>query len=61
MTALPYPVRLALTLGDPTGVGPEVILGAWTKIQAFCRPLVVGRPEILRRAARLLNAPLTIV
>ena len=40
-------------MGDPAGVGPETIVGAWTKIQKYCRPLVLGHPEILRRAVGL--------
>ncbi|OHB70970.1 MAG: 4-hydroxythreonine-4-phosphate dehydrogenase PdxA [Planctomycetes bacterium RBG_13_63_9] len=43
---------IALTMGDPAGVGPDVIVGAWTEtvIHEWCRPMVVGHPEILRRA-----------
>jgi 4-hydroxythreonine-4-phosphate dehydrogenase len=48
---------LAVTMGDPAGIGPEVIVGAWgdTRIHGQARPLVIGHPEILRRAARLFN------
>ena len=51
---MPKPL-LALTLGDPAGVGPETIAGAWTvaDVHRWCRPFVVGHPEILRRAVRL--------
>jgi 4-hydroxythreonine-4-phosphate dehydrogenase len=54
---------LALTMGDPAGVGPEVIAGAWTHapLHEWCRPLVVGHPEIVRRAAKLWKADLTVV
>ncbi|MGD0654630.1 MAG: 4-hydroxythreonine-4-phosphate dehydrogenase PdxA [Thermoguttaceae bacterium] len=46
---------IALTMGDPAGIGPEIIVGAWTEtvVHEWCRPLVVGNPEILRRAVRL--------
>jgi 4-hydroxythreonine-4-phosphate dehydrogenase len=46
---------VALTLGDPAGIGPEVIAGAWpnAQVHALCRPLVVGQPEIVRRAVAL--------
>jgi 4-hydroxythreonine-4-phosphate dehydrogenase len=46
---------LAITLGDPAGVGPEVIAGAWADaaLHAVCRPLVLGQPEILKRAVQL--------
>jgi 4-hydroxythreonine-4-phosphate dehydrogenase len=54
---------IAVTMGDPAGIGPETLVGAWQDpaIRQFCRPLAVGHPEILRRAAKLLNAPLDIV
>lgn len=43
---------VAVTLGDPAGVGPEVVVRAWSspEVHACCRPLVVGHPEVLRRA-----------
>ncbi|HTM56414.1 MAG TPA: 4-hydroxythreonine-4-phosphate dehydrogenase PdxA [Pirellulales bacterium] len=49
--------RIAITLGDPTGIGPEIVVRAWSDpaVHAFCRPLVVGHPEIVRRAASLLG------
>ena len=53
---------LAITMGDPAGVGPEVIVRAWSdqRVHQWCRPLVVGHPEILRRAARLVEASVVI-
>lgn len=52
MTADHRPL-LALTLGDPAGIGPEVILKALAAGQVFerCRPLVIGDRRILDRAA----------
>lgn len=46
---------VALTLGDPAGVGPEVIAGVWpdSAIHQVCRPLVVGHPDVLARAVKL--------
>jgi 4-phospho-D-threonate 3-dehydrogenase / 4-phospho-D-erythronate 3-dehydrogenase len=54
---------LALTMGDPAGVGPEIIVGAWTEtvVHEWCRPLVVGHPEILRRAVALWGTGLKVV
>lgn len=42
-------------MGDPAGVGPEIIVGAWARpeIHRWCRPVALGRPEILRRAVAL--------
>jgi len=50
-------------MGDPAGVGPEVIVGAWPQaaLHAGSRLLVVGHPEILRRAARLWQSQIEIV
>ncbi len=55
--------RIAITMGDPSGVGPETIVGAWTDptIHANCRAMVVGHPEVLRRAVRLLQKPVEVV
>ncbi len=55
--------RIAVTMGDPAGVGPEVIVGAWpeTFVHECCRPLVVGHPELLRRAARLWQTRIEVV
>ena len=46
-------------MGDPAGIGPEIIVGAWTEtgVQSeWCRPLVVGNAEILRRRGSALAA-----
>ena len=47
--------RIAITLGDPAGVGPEIVVGAWARetVHRTCRPVAVGRPELLRRAVEL--------
>ncbi|HEY3395522.1 MAG TPA: 4-hydroxythreonine-4-phosphate dehydrogenase PdxA [Lacipirellulaceae bacterium] len=54
---------LAITMGDPAGIGPEVIVGAWRddRIHEQAQLFVVGHPEILRRAARMLGCDLTVV
>jgi len=50
--------RIAITLGDPAGIGPEIVVKAWASpdVHRWCRPLAVGRPEILRRAVALVNS-----
>lgn len=49
--------RVAITMGDVAGVGPEVIVRAWgaARVHDVCRPLVVGQPEVLRRAVKLVS------
>ena len=54
---------LAITLGDPAGVGPEITLKALqhAEVHVHCRPLVIGDRRILDRAAQWLGAaPLNI-
>ena len=42
-------------MGDPAGIGPEIIAAAWKQLQTLpdCRCVVYGHPEIMRRAAVL--------
>jgi len=44
---------LAVTMGDPAGVGPETIVGAWESSQFHlaCRAVVLGHPGVIERAA----------
>lgn len=55
-----YRPLLAITLGDPAGIGPEIILKAMThsQVHEICRPLVIGDRRILKRAASWLGSPL---
>src|SRR5262245_60489693 len=43
---------IAITTGDPAGIGPEVVLKALAHPAVFaqCRPLVVGDTRVLERA-----------
>lgn len=43
---------VAITLGDPAGVGPETIVRAWQAVNRLdlCRPFVIGQPDFLRQA-----------
>jgi 4-hydroxythreonine-4-phosphate dehydrogenase len=44
---------LAISLGDPAGVGPEVSLrAALSPLRRRCRPLLIGDPELARERAR---------
>nr|MBA3413770.1 4-hydroxythreonine-4-phosphate dehydrogenase PdxA [Chloroflexia bacterium] len=50
---------LAITQGDPAGIGPEVVLKALARhpdLYDRCRPLVVGDRRILARAAPWVGA-----
>ncbi len=52
MTRLPV---VGITMGDPAGVGPEVIVKALAhrEVHAFCRPRVIGDRKRLEKAATI--------
>ncbi len=52
-------VKVAITMGDPVGVGPEVVLKALAdkRVRRAAKPLVMGDEAILRRAASMLRLP----
>ncbi len=49
--------RIAVTMGDPAGVGPEIVVQAlrFPEVVSVCRPVVYGDAGILRRAAVVLG------
>jgi 4-hydroxythreonine-4-phosphate dehydrogenase len=51
---LPHPATcLALTMGDPCGIGPEIVAAQW--LQPQCpRAFVVGDPDVMTRAMEAL-------
>jgi 4-hydroxythreonine-4-phosphate dehydrogenase len=54
--------RLALTMGDVAGIGPEVIARALAAPEvAAIAPVVVGHPEILRQALALVGSTRSVV
>jgi 4-hydroxythreonine-4-phosphate dehydrogenase len=60
----PLAAPLAITLGDPAGIGPEVILGAWARLRAERRAppaFVVGGPQLLKACAEALRIDVPIV
>lgn len=61
MSATQLPV-IAITMGDAAGVGPEVIVGAFTDTNLFteCNPLVIGDTARLKLAAEVLNSKIQI-
>ncbi len=53
---------IAVTMGDPAGIGPEIVVAAHAREELFswCRPVVHGDPAILRRALDAVGVPLAI-
>jgi 4-hydroxythreonine-4-phosphate dehydrogenase len=54
--------KIAITMGDPAGIGPEIAVLAHSRAELFtwCRPVVYGDPGILRRAAGILGISLAV-
>lgn len=54
--------RIAITMGDAAGVGPEVIVKALAHADLYerCRPLVIGDARRLQQAVEITGAPVTI-
>jgi len=46
---------IAVSLGCPSGIGPEVAVAAAARAGEEIRPLLVGDPDVVRRAARVVG------
>jgi 4-hydroxythreonine-4-phosphate dehydrogenase len=59
--AAPPPV-LGITMGDPAGVGPEIIAKALARpdVAARCRALVIGDRSVMAEVLALLRSPLAL-
>jgi 4-hydroxythreonine-4-phosphate dehydrogenase len=53
---------IAITMGDPAGVGPEIVMKslAHSEVYARCRPLVIGDVGRLARAGAIVGSDLRI-
>jgi 4-hydroxythreonine-4-phosphate dehydrogenase len=53
---------IGITMGDPTGIGPEIIVKALSMKELFqaCRPVVFGDREVLSRAVQIQNLSTTL-
>jgi 4-hydroxythreonine-4-phosphate dehydrogenase len=53
---------IAITMGDPAGIGPEVIMKAFAhpEMLAMCNPLVIGDANRLRKAGEIVGAKIGV-
>jgi len=53
---------IAITMGDPAGIGPEVIAKALAhkEVHEKCLPLVIGDVERMETAVRITKSPLSV-
>lgn len=49
--------RIGITMGDPAGIGPEVVLKAVAEeeVRAVCQPIIIGDAQLLAHNARTLD------
>ena len=54
---------IAITMGDPAGVGPETIAALWPdkSFHQACQGLVVGSASVMRRAVALTGNSIEVV
>lgn len=54
---------LAITMGDPAGIGPEIIVKALQlpNIWRVCRPLVIGSRTLMEQTAHALGIPQVVM
>ncbi len=55
--------KIAITMGEPRGIGPEIIVKALfcSEIRTLCNPIVIGDPWIIKRAVKLTRYSLKVV
>jgi 4-hydroxythreonine-4-phosphate dehydrogenase len=56
------PPRIAVTMGDPAGIGPELIAAtlADDAVHDRCRPLVIGDADVIRAGIAAIHAPIEV-
>jgi 4-hydroxythreonine-4-phosphate dehydrogenase len=54
--------KIGITMGDPTGIGPEIIVKALSMNELFqaCRPIIFGDQGVLSRAVQIQNLSTTL-
>ena len=57
-----YKPAIAITMGDPCGIGPEVVVKALTdpRVYAACRPVVIGSAYAMQQAVKVAGQPLAV-
>lgn len=54
---------IGITMGDPAGIGPEIVLKSLVSgnLDSFCRPVVIGETKVLKTKAGELDLDLEFV
>ncbi|WP_120497091.1 4-hydroxythreonine-4-phosphate dehydrogenase PdxA [Kiloniella sp. EL199] len=54
------PKPLAITMGDPAGIGPEIVVASLKKQPDSAKNIVFGCPNVMKRAVEALKADMTV-
>ena len=48
---------IGITMGDPVGIGPEIVIKALNiqELYTICKPVIIGDSSVLKQALTLLN------
>jgi 4-hydroxythreonine-4-phosphate dehydrogenase len=54
--------KLAVTMGDPGGIGPEIVVKALhsAEVRDICMPVIIGDASVIAEMVRLLKLPLKV-
>jgi 4-hydroxythreonine-4-phosphate dehydrogenase len=60
--SVPDMKRLAITMGDPGGIGPEIVVKAlsFASLRNYCSPVVIGDRVLIEKALKLLKLHATL-
>lgn len=55
-------MKMAITMGDPAGIGPEIIVKALSHVEVYqqCIPIVIGDSAVLADAIRFCKLPIEL-
>ena len=51
---------IAITMGDPSGIGPEIIISALEKQDNNFNAVIIGCPNIIERAIKIQNSKMKV-
>lgn len=53
---------IAIPMGDPAGIGPEITMKSLTKKEIYdvCKPLVIGDADVIKKAIEIVKADLVV-
>jgi len=53
---------VATMIGDPAGIGPEVIAKCWAtgEVHKYCKPVLVGSADVMKQAVKICGLDLTV-